>query len=541
MSTAVERPMATTNNAEASGSRSRSDSIEIIDVDSLDPGGGQPQLPPRNLRRGTSRTDSIWIESDDEGDIEILSTMSLSGHNADRAQSHRQYISPPPPRSSNHRIPPVPAINPRLATRHQRAQLNTLRSLPVFPSAPPPRIETGPIAGPSNAPNAPSPPLEAAPISRHIPALGLGGALISSNNRTQNRAQHMRQYARVAAAARRRNAIDDDDFFANYMESNIQMFFHELAHTSPTDRPEYLWRQRHHFVKQPREKEQYHQHYTHPSKPEPGFTFDFAPADDDENTRTRLFPPTSAEQPIIIDDDDEDTPSSSGPSTSGQSDSSGSGTLNLVLVCAKCLDPLVLNAALAPEEGQFKRVWGLRCGHLIDEKCLNELGRPHEEQVGDKPAPKDRKGKGKAKAVVSPTYGSGDAPTDPQAQAPAEEDATNSIRSRLRSRQNAPASSSTAPLVSPPPPVSSAASFASASYAALSRLTEYIPTPKRRRGPAKKPKIEGEFEWKCPVAECGRVHLSVKIDGVWGPEVDRDFKNVKGIKDEARGAVAVFA
>lgn len=78
MSAVVERPMSVMNNAQPSSSRSRRDSVEIIDVDSVE-NGGQPQLPTGNLRRGTSRTDSIWIESDDE-EVEILSSMVLSGH-----------------------------------------------------------------------------------------------------------------------------------------------------------------------------------------------------------------------------------------------------------------------------------------------------------------------------------------------------------------------------------------------------------------------------------------------------------------------------
>jgi hypothetical protein len=48
--------------------------------------------------------------------------------------------------------------------------------------------------------------------------------------------------------------------------------------------------------------------HTHPSQPDPGFTFDFALSSSSAaNTlfRTRLFPPTSINNPIVLDDDDE--------------------------------------------------------------------------------------------------------------------------------------------------------------------------------------------------------------------------------------------
>ena len=102
-----------------------------------------------------------------------------------------------------------------------------------------------------------------------------------------------------------------------------------------------------------------------------------------------------------------------------------------------------------------------------------------------------------------------------------EEIQENSIRSRLRSR---PGSTSSMPLPS------------------LGSPPNRLPLSKRRRVSNKK-KVEGEYKWSCPVANCGRVHMSVKVDGVWGPEKERESvgRTMGPGKPEARGAIPIFA
>ena len=46
------------------------------------------------------------------------------------------------------------------------------------------------------------------------------------------------------------------------------------------------------------------------------------------------------------------------------------------MACTKCHDPLYINDG---QKSQDDRVWGLRCGHLIDQKCLLEISSPQVE------------------------------------------------------------------------------------------------------------------------------------------------------------------
>jgi hypothetical protein len=264
------------------------------------------------------------------------------------------------------------------------------------------------------------------------------------------------------------------------------------------------------------EKDLYLPSYTHPSQPDPGFTFDFALPT--SSHPSRLFPPTSINNPIVLDDDDDNSSESStavaGPSSSSTSDT---GQVTATLVCANCSDLLLINAALHPSEND-RRVWGLRCGHMIDEKCLNQLGQPHQvvEDSFDH-ARGHATGKGKAKATDSgPSYGD---TIVSENQTVLEAVQENSIRSRLRSR---PSTISIPPLLDSPP----------------NRLA-----CKRRRISNKKKKVEAEYSWKCPVINCGRVHVSVKVDGVWGPEKERGSVGGKTMmsQPEARGAIPIFA
>jgi hypothetical protein len=265
------------------------------------------------------------------------------------------------------------------------------------------------------------------------------------------------------------------------------------------------------------ERDQYFPYYTHPSRPDPGFTFDFAlPTSSSANThpRTRLFPPTSINNPIVLDDDDDNSNESS-TTTVGLSSSpstSDTGQVTATLVCANCSDLLLVNAALLPDESD-KRVWGLRCGHIIDEKCLNQLGQP--QVVDDSPD----FGRGKGKTTDSGrSYGD---TIVSENQTVLEAIQENSIRSRLRSRPGSTSLIRSSSLDSP----------------------NRLPLPSKRRKVSNKKKVEAEYMWLCPVANCGKVHVSVKVDGVWGPEKERESvgKTMGPGKPEARGAIPIFA
>ena len=450
--------------------------------------------------------------------------------------------------------PPVPPIPHRFAA-FTSFPVNPipqhLPALPVRPTIQPFAFEQlnqrqQPQAGPSNHHPVPYPrngtaPF-AAPPSHHTPVMGLGGALISSNNsRAQQEAAAARlAHMRNAQLRRRQNAwlhADVDDFllrnpeddhgpqirrWVDAQQENLLRLYHRLRGREAPSPPKYL------------------QSYTHPGEAEPGFTPDFAPnASDEGSPRDRRFPATSANAPIIIDDDDEVTmafearslaPAASSSSSSAIAKtemSAESGKLSVRLVCARCLDPLLVNESLGPDDNG-RRVWALRCGHMIDEKCLNEIGQPEEEPEPEVQAPSsvpDRKGKGKAKAKHRASYG--------EAAVRGVDTATNSIRSRLRSAAvGGVASTSSAPVVSSSSPTHSAAR----------------PSKRRRAAAAAVRKIEAEFEWKCPVPSCGLLHASVKIDGKWGPEQEgkigtasESLNMVNYAKVKPRGAIPVFA
>jgi len=304
-------------------------------------------------------------------------------------------------------------------------------------------------------------------------------------------------------------------------------------------------------AERPREQH-YKPSYTHSDKPVPGFTFDFAPSE---------VPSTSATSSsiIVLNDDGEIT---EGPSRT--SANSSVVEASATLVCARCNDPLSLTAESAAQDEEIarKRIWGLRCGHMLDGKCVQELmsppAPPPPPPADVQEAVNDLKGKGKALDVshadIAMEIGESDLPgsgtgkrrgagkesatsrkgkrkaaemlhpePDPpladalgpgSADAPPED---NSIRSRLRPRHprqvlHAVAHEPVAERV--PPPLSPA------------RLVGALPRRRGRgsssttrvRGKGKgkaKPTIEAVHQWACPVAGCGHVHASIRVDGEW--------------------------
>ena len=300
--------------------------------------------------------------------------------------------------------------------------------------------------------------------------------------------------------------------------------------------------------------------YTHPYPPAPGFTHNFE---------------SPSPSVGVIDVDDEPGPSTK---TSGSSSPSKNNENLNTLVCARCLDPLVLSGvSMSGEERIRCRLWGLRCGHMIDGKCIAELmkprpvpdsepvdtemaaiehphakpqeqdsstqfqdGPPSVELSGDIPpdaksiTPSRAKGKPPAIEPLSqspqPTEGASSRTTSAE---------DNSIRSRLRPRNNLRYVTH----ISSSSPASSHASAQTSSRRSPASTTPAIPPAlvantthrPRRRARAKgkqkavEPVILERHEWRCPVALCERLHLSLNIE-------DRGW-----VMDETQGAIPIFA
>ena len=415
--------------------------------------------------------------------------------------------------------------------------------------------QVNPVAGPSNInrnrnrraailPSEPTP----APPSHDTPAMGLGGALMSIRTQVINNHHAMRRlYSAVTG--------NNEDFFGPQVDPDfpaIQMLLAQdfgLQHGDDDgdrfDHParpyvwqEILFRERGRHVRNP--AEDYKAEYTHPGKAESGFTFDFAPPSPTEALLSSDTKGKATAAPIVIDleamDVETDT-FGAGPSTVPSSPS-GPLSVHTLLVCAKCLDPLVLGAELVGVEARTRKVWALRCGHLIDGKCLDLVGAPDKEHDDQqKGIDDDDKGKGKGKGKTVDLKGKGKAraveerPNVPEA---------NPIRSRLRSSALFPSflsgvSSSSRSARAPAPP--------SPSQPLLGK--------RKRTSSSAKSKVEAMYDWECPVVGCKRVHVSVKIAGAWVPEPDSPVTVGKGKSKWSlavaqaeerggRGAVAVF-
>jgi hypothetical protein len=359
--------------------------------------------------------------------------------------------------------------------------------------------------------------------SHRAPSMGLGGALISSfggGQHRQNNHHHHPHHPQPGLLARAGAAASG---FANRTSSrNLANYGIGPSINGP---------------QQP-QNATYQLAYTHPLQPDPGFTHDFA----SEQTPTSPHRPRHVGMIVIEDDDMEAGPSSATSSKQAHRASSPvSIKSSTVLICARCLDPLVLSAGLVGEDAERRRVWALRCGHLIDGKCLMEIGEPGEDASDEEDDVKaDVKGKRKAHAPPVKGKGKGKA-KDPDEELGAEHSDSNnaaatvvpgdnSIRSRLRS-----ARTYRSPVVS-------------------SLMTSPAAT-RRKRPPS--PRGEGEHRYLCPVVRCGSIHVSVKVNGIWRPERDEDRKKPSGrstikypndlvaddggnIEVRGRGAIPVF-
>ncbi|OCH94828.1 hypothetical protein OBBRIDRAFT_800895 [Obba rivulosa] len=583
---------------------------EVIDVDLINDEG----LPnPRPLRRrrlspgarnnetaSTSRaSDSaiIILDSDDE-------TAATSTSRGASGRTSR-LISPPPPPIQRAIVPPVPPLPGRFSRHGPHFGYRHRGHPPATPPVIRPNDQPFPfeadLRAPSPRPRSPPVgvplPRAGAAHSHHQPVMGFGGAMIALNR--QNAIEEANRERRQAEAQVNGGMFADLMRRIRSSSSSLAripgrwLWYHDQDYL-PVDElhvPEAvddMWENfflpvgwspfgtGHHG---PRAGPQagssepafWKPSYTHPEKAPPGFTFDFSPA---ETTSGASSPRTV----IVIDDENGVT------TTTSEAASSTAVDMFTTLICARCLEPLVLGAGNGSEQEQKKRrVWALRCGHMLDGRCVDELMRPPEPILtasNDLPAAIDYDSKGKGKAVaipeadltanaIEPTFTKGKGkskartPSSPRdrkgkgkAVAPPEGDvspqttqdsaqdhiglpnsqaeyAGNSMRSRLRPRASRGSSILASPLAHHGLALSPTSPVRPMRPVPRRAMSSTVLPRGRGRGKAKgkgrerKPVIEAEHEWRCPVAGCGHPHLSLKVDGEWK-------------MDESRGAVAVF-
>ena len=374
-----------------------------------------------------------------------------------------RYRSPPlRQRSRPSPIPPVPPLPPRFR-RHRPTfrhpppphQIPTLPSGVVLANPQPFAFEERLLGRsrhhtPTNE-GVPEPP---AP-SHHIPVMGFGGALIATNNEHQASHHPQRHSQRNSRAVRLfSNSIFGP--YSGFSEDSQDHLFDDGADAGIPALPDFfpplfaaynrLGRFSESTPSTPKNAPEYKRTFTHPPKVAPGFTHDLASSGDTEDL-------TAAG-------------TSSGPSSSA---------VDTVLVCAKCLDPLVMGNV-----SDDKRLWGLRCGHILDGKCVRELMRPTDAKEGDgAEPPTESAGKGKEKAAGEP---------EQQDPAPPENGGSlfGSTLRRLRSGRVVLASTSR--------------------------------SKGKQKQKAQEPKVERVHEWSCPVSGCGRTHKTNFISGAWKPD-----------------------
>lgn len=433
----------------------------------------------------------------------------------------------------------------------------------------------------------------AAPPSHHVPAMGLGGALLATNHPPVAWPAAARYHRAPARHAHLYDAPDEDPVpgrhirhvarppvWGGIFEAGGHLFraMRHAAGYGPALAPgtaveaalvverlgeqllDHIHAHAHahaHGVAplHPREPD-YKPEYTHAGAPAPGFAFDFAPP---------VVEPGEKAAPIVI-DDELATAKEPAPEAT--------------LVCAACHAPLLMEGGRATDEltRRRERVWALRCGHMFDGRCVQVMMRPAPEpELGLEPDLEsndmkvelveplvDRKGKGKAKEELADDIpidleplvkdelgvpvdelllkdGDFTSMTTPLDTLTADEPkptarrktkrkpgdtfdgikldphidpagAAPTMRTRLRRRPGAPEvpEEEVHPPATPPP---------------RARKTKAMPK-RKTKGKGRPPQAE-RFEWACPIAACGRAHVSVRIEGEW-------------VHDSKQGAIALF-
>jgi len=515
---------------------------EVIDVDGLDdePDRRRPRrsAPQDNSSRAPIPSDIIILDSDDD---------SEPGPATLRRPSDPRLRSPPLPIQIIHTPPPVPPLPPRPRSQYP----HVFPPDAIRPMAEPFAFERNMATRVTRPTSHPLP--GNVPPSRHRPIINLGGGFISSSNqldaeflRRQQRDRARQRYfehLRIARGIYHRHGflsqtigrIFPSWLFGDPTEEEMvdALAFSELAAAeggpfSFGDEPPIR-----------RTTNEYRVAYTHPYPPAPGFTHDFEPPS----------PPIS-----VIDVDEEPGPSAK-PS---ESSSPRKNESSITLVCARCLDPLVLGGSNMSEDERARcRLWGLRCGHMLDGKCTAELMKSHptpELELDNTEAapvePPDDKSQGHSNQshdgeqnlilgdTIPPGAESSTSPTRARGKARAIEQPSqscqpatgsgertsltedSSIRSRLRPRNNPRHPSSQRHSAPNSPDVPPAAN--------TSHQSKNRPKGKGKQKAMERVILE-RHEWRCPVALCERLHLSLHIESQgW-------------VMDETQGAIPIFA
>ncbi|KAJ3787028.1 hypothetical protein GGU10DRAFT_386136 [Lentinula aff. detonsa] len=553
-------------------------------------GASSPNPPSQRRRTLTSAPDEVIVlDSDDEEYNPSVLGSNFGSSQSGSSQVNSRDISPPGagptlstfPRLEDHytssvpmrRYPPsfpsysAPVIADPMASDYERFLQNN-----IMPRAPPSSTHAsgsgtrrGSVTSDVNGFTTPSSsqPLPDSGPSRA--ALRAGGGLITSvrAHAAERRAERARRASlRASGVPRSRyrvhhapSAITDYMHFVGLFEHDSLDPFESLGFNGLIRYgPGYV----HPTTPQKTDEPDYRAEYTHPQPVVPGFCFDFDSSSSQENEQSqdmnnstshiKPMPVSSQENPIVLDDDGEIVHEPEvKPPDADVGGSVSTPSVSISLVCSKCFDPLLLgegasaaalrmaaagaSAERVESERKARRIWGLRCGHLIDGKCLEALGYPEGALDAQK---KDVKGKGKGKSILDPVDATDREAEKDEAHLPPFE--ANPIRSRLRSAShhngaitipNRSSSSNshddaTANSTAPPPRFSLGASIA----------RRYLPTPiadlfsgaghgSSKMKQPRKPRIQQTHFWMCPVNRCGKAHTSVKVDGVWGPENDK--------------------
>jgi len=422
-----------------------------------------------------------------DGEVSWISSQAVQSRSTYpySVQADRFFSPPPPPQ--DHDVPPVPPI-PRHVFRMRRRP-------PSFPSFGVIRPNQEPFPFEANI-RFPTPPFpEPAPPPHHVPAMSFGGAIISLNRQllTEERARHQDERRRRGQIMRQfshryRAAIQQDD------EPFAQLFASEQLDDMGFGHVDNLRNSR-------KKEPQYLPSFTHPGRPAPGFTFDFAPPSPSSSPKISTKPP-------VIDVDEDPVASTSALRVEEAS---------TLLVCARCLDPLVLGGG-----NDGRKLWALRCGHLIDGKCLEEImvtppaAEDHGKAVKEN-AETARTAKGKEVVTSDESSLTTQSPESAEPDYPE----LKSMRSRLRPRHSA-SHSTPAPVAGPSIPAPRRSAFRRAMLKHQHRLPQ-----SKGKGKIAELLVVNSYEWSCPVSGCGRVHVSLLVGGRWVP-------------DGERGAIAVY-
>ena len=485
--------------------RRRHESPVVIDVDALDADdvvyvGSARRSQRRRVgedARAVAVTSDVIHVTDGEDDNEI----EFIGHNPARPQpplgefrtscvAHpltctavrraRIFSPPPPPQIGG--IPPVPQIPQRF----------------LRPRPPPGLVIPNEDPFPFEADLQPAPPANqpfpaAAPASHHVPFMGFGGALLAGVRRiagnTSQRPERRNTWGVSGSFIMRWDPFD----FASGEEDDLLDGLDDIGFSGEEDNPFAAGRVRNQLERafkqrgrEGRAEPDYKPDYTHSDRPLPGFTHDFSPS--------------SPSSPFAEDD----------ISSTRQASGSGARVCEATLVCAACRDPLVLGAFDVGEDRARRKLWGLRCGHLLDGKCIENLMEPTSLTGPDSTGSSSARGMA-TEPVVHPPSSQDTVAVDSD---------TSSMRSRLRPRRGMPGS---LPSVRHPVPATPSSGRRGASVRAQAGHR----SNRKGKGKMKAPVVEAEHEWSCPVSGCERIHVSLLIDGRW-------------TMDEKRGAIAVF-